>query len=417
MSTLEQQIFALTKTPDKLLQYCLGQLEKNKHDLAFQDSLSYLTQNELTVLLQKAFEILNQPKKSFFSLKFKENKIPEPIETLVCHISYQYPTLLHPYVKDIWRFKINQSTYNAYKAWRGLNETDIDYFKDLFIHSNDKNERYELYRTLIETCHLDTLQWLYDHCQNNLGYIDSHSLDIKTYTNYHFEEVGFVMENEWVQLMEQIPVYHLVFPANHIMTFDDKNPFLTQHPTYFGDDNDLICEFGGILQYDENNPLCKIIEFNPIPHEFNIKNLPKLTLACHLAECGYENLFYQHNEQGMPTRIGVPDDEIDCMDKADSVFLPCQVKLHKSDERWHLQDWAVANARQNLNRIGGLPSWIQSADIPICPITGQKMRFLMQLDSNIKSIGGSEVYFGSGGICYVFWCDDSRVSAFLMQCT
>lgn len=414
--TIEQQIFALTKKTDELLKYCLGRLEQDRCDMTFQDSLSYLTQDEIKVLLQKAFEILNKPKKALFSLNFKENKIPEPIEDLICHISYQYPKLLHPYIKDIWQFKINQNAYYANKAWRGLSETDITYFKDLFIHSTDKDERYELYRALIETCHIPTLQWLYEYCQNNVGYIDSYSQDIITYTNYHLEEVGFTIEHGEVKSMPKIPIYHLIFPKNHIITFDNQNPFLTQHPTYFGNDNDLTFEFGGILQDDDKNPLCKIIEFNPIPHEFNIKSLSKLTLACHLAECGYDHLFYQHDEQGMPTRIYASDDEAEYMDKEECIFSPCQVKLHKSDERWYLQDWAGSNSRQNLNRIGGVPSWIQSADIPICPITGQKMRFLMQLDSNIKSMEGNEVCFGYG-LCYVFWCDESRVSAFLMQCT
>ena len=78
----------------------------------------------------------------------------------------------------------------------------------------------------------------------------------------------------------------------------------------------------------------------------------------------------------------------------------------------------MSNNRQNLARIGGEPSWILSAQVPTCPIYGEKMGFLMQLDIELPSCEqGGEVMFGSGGILYAFWCERTRVSAFFMQCT
>ncbi|WP_302685230.1 hypothetical protein [Acinetobacter bereziniae] len=41
----------------------------------------------------------------------------------------------------------------------------------------------------------------------------------------------------------------------------------------------------------------------------------------------------------------------------------------------------------------------------------------MQLDTDLPDMENGEVYFGSGGICYVFWCDQSQVSGYLVQCT
>ncbi|WP_304344886.1 hypothetical protein [Campylobacter showae] len=55
--------------------------------------------------------------------------------------------------------------------------------------------------------------------------------------------------------------------------------------------------------------------------------------------------------------------------------------------------------------------------MPTCPICGEKMGFLIQLDSELPSCEDGELLFGSGGILYVFWCESSRVSAFFMQCT
>ena len=36
----------------------------------------------------------------------------------------------------------------------------------------------------------------------------------------------------------------------------------------------------------------------------------------------------------------------------------------------------------------------------------------MQLDSELPSGEDGELFFGGGGILYVFWCERSRVSAF-----
>ncbi|MGL4585378.1 MAG: hypothetical protein ACRCVU_20675, partial [Flavobacterium sp.] len=67
--------------------------------------------------------------------------------------------------------------------------------------------------------------------------------------------------------------------------------------------------------------------------------------------------------------------------------------------------------------IGGEPTWIQDADLLTCPISGEKMQFIMQLDSEVPDVEGGEVYYGSGGLCYVFYCEKSRVSGYVMQCT
>ena len=123
---------------------------------------------------------------------------------------------------------------------------------------------------------------------------------------------------------------------------------------------------------------------------------------------GYEGeiVFYEHDAQGMPRRIG---NRTQVEYVQDEPIKECEVVLAPTPARWTAQDWGMSNNRQNLARIGGEPS---------CPICGEKMEFLMQLDSELPSCEQSgEVYFGSGGILYVFWCERTRVSGFFMQCT
>jgi hypothetical protein len=39
------------------------------------------------------------------------------------------------------------------------------------------------------------------------------------------------------------------------------------------------------------------------------------------------------------------------------------------------------------------------------------------LDSDLPTEDGREWHWGSGGICYVFWCNACRISATTWQCT
>lgn len=53
------------------------------------------------------------------------------------------------------------------------------------------------------------------------------------------------------------------------------------------------------------------------------------------------------------------------------------------------------------HQLGGMPTWIQGEDVPICPHCGQVMSFYGQLDS----IGDRHV-IGDCGMIYVFFCFD-----------
>ena len=92
------------------------------------------------------------------------------------------------------------------------------------------------------------------------------------------------------------------------------------------------------------------------------------------------------------------------------------VRLRRTPDRWSLQDWALSNGRQNLNRVGGEPTWIQGPDHPSCPECSTTMSFVMQLDS-LDVDGGPWWLWGNGGILYVFWCTECSISATLWQCT
>ncbi|KAG1252654.1 hypothetical protein G6F68_011690 [Rhizopus microsporus] len=83
--------------------------------------------------------------------------------------------------------------------------------------------------------------------------------------------------------------------------------------------------------------------------------------------------------------------------------MPADVGLALLDSaRWQQQDWGQSNHRQNLSRVGGAPSWVQSAWYPACIDCGQDMPFVMQLDSTLPTTGESTLLWGSGGMLYTF---------------
>ena len=213
-------------------------------------------------------------------------------------------------------------------------------------------------------------------------------------------------------------VYHIIFPHGYFGA--PYAPHLAKHhPTWRLDGGEAGYKLGGVLgepDGDAQNPLFHLITLDPLPRDLPVRSLPRLILAAHVREINEgEIVFYEHDAQGMPRRIG---ERTQVEYVQDEPIKECEVALAPTPARWAAQDWGMSNSRQNLARIGGEPSWIQGASVPRCPICGEKMEFLMQLDSELPSCEqGGEVYFGSGGILYVFWCERTRVSAFFMQCT
>lgn len=213
-------------------------------------------------------------------------------------------------------------------------------------------------------------------------------------------------------------VYHIIFPSGYFGA--PYAPHLAKHhPTWRFEDGEVGYKLGGVLgepDGDAQNPLFHLITLDPLPRDLPVRSLPRLILAAHVREINEgEIVFYEHDAQGMPRRIG---ERTQVEYAFDEPIKECEVVLAPTPARWAAQDWGMSNSRQNLARIGGEPSWIQGALVPTCPICGEKMEFLMQLDSELPSCEqGGEVYFGSGGILYVFWCERTRVSGFFMQCT
>lgn len=159
----------------------------------------------------------------------------------------------------------------------------------------------------------------------------------------------------------------------------------------------------------------------PDPRRAGITSDTPLVFGVCLSCLGWEGnpaMYYRHDAAGTPqAHPSQQNADPVTPEFPASPLLEAEVELFEAPARWTWQDWGESNGRQNLSRIGGAPSWVQSAWYPPCPDCGDCMDFVMQLDSNLPQEDGGEWLWGSGGCNYTFWCAHCRVSAHFWQCT
>jgi hypothetical protein len=71
--------------------------------------------------------------------------------------------------------------------------------------------------------------------------------------------------------------------------------------------------------------------------------------------------------------------------------------------RWQWQ--TVSHILENINRLGGHPTWVQYPEYRPCPMCHRTMSFFLQLKLDELGLG------------YVLWCDQCKVSCLLTQQT
>ncbi len=365
-------------------------------------------------------------------------------EEVIVMASLEFAPFLHQYLCELFKLQPNESTYYAEYPWRGLSYESSQIWREkLADPQTSEDERQKIFSCLLQTresrnvkfaCEFALAEDFFDRPCDLLEYI-GYWLEAAGFT---FERVKFDVDEPCVDKSQKAPndeicfggekfrlkrycsqrVYHIIFPHGYFGA--PYAPHLAKHhPTWRFESGEAGYKLGGVLDEpggDAQNPLFHLITLDPLPRDLPVRSLPRLILAAHVREINEgEIVFYEHDAQGMPRRIGGRT-QVEYVQ--DEPIKECEVVLAPTPARWAAQDWGMSNSRQNLARIGGEPSWIQGAQVPTCPICGEKMEFLMQLDSELPSCEqGGEVYFGSGGILYVFWCERTRASAFFMQCT
>jgi hypothetical protein len=225
--------------------------------------------------------------------------------------------------------------------------------------------------------------------------------------------------------------FHIRFPEDYF-TFDEPPPKgvkvpplnwnrrSTHHETWnLPERADLACKFGG-----KQKGVCAICG-GGLHHLITLPQIPgrafgtigSLTIATCLSCLGWSEpvLSFEHDAAAAPRATGFTGS------RRAPEFLaqglrPATVHLSATPARWKRQRWEDADG-QNLNRVGGRPTWIQDPEMFKCPRCRKRMTFLLQLDSELPTLDGQRWRWGSGGVLFVFWCGSCRIDSQTWQCT
>lgn len=368
-----------------------------------QDAISYLEPQAFPSLVSESLEILSYD---------PNNRL---VEDFIGHASLQFPTILHPYLTRIFEIT-SKDRYFGNWAWRESGNLHFDFLSSVIADPLQQNSWFKAWCCLLEIRTEKAFQ---------LALNKTATINLRHDPLLMLQEVGYEYQQGTFCQLYPAKISHMLFESGYLENIPEPDWLqLIHHPTWRLPRIGEKFQFGGLSQGNCNicgGTLHHIITFSPVPSEIGISGLERLELATCLSCLGWEKdafiLWYKHEADGSPKAIGYNGPQIEPQFPTEGL-KPTVVQLALTPNRWYWQDWgASTNSRQNLHRVGGFPTWVQSAQYPKCPLCNNIMSFIMQLDSDLPTVDNGEWLWGSGGICYIFWCDSCKVSGFLWQCT
>jgi CheY-like chemotaxis protein len=386
-----------------------------KGSIDFEALLALMPEEEWPALVAEAVTIL------------KANPADEAAASLINAASFQSLQAVHPFLTELFLIDTFFETNIGIYVWREAGDAYLDFLTDYLWGrrtpqyptplqaENELLLRQRAFEALMETRHPEALRQA-SLAAPELGYSAEHLTAWLHQVDYEAEGDGF-------RRLVSSPVRHLQFPAGYI----EKYPHLENWqplPWQSLAPEDYTYRFGGVLEATCGfcaEPLHHLLTLDPIPEGLGITSVSRLALATCLACEGWEEycLFFQHDDARLPIAYNRAETP-----RTPKFFyrplVETQIAIFETPPRWRWQD--RGESKENLHRLGGHPSWVQSAEYPVCPICARTMPFLMQLDSGLKldarqKTEDGTLLWGSGGMAYFFWCDACRISAAMWQCT
>jgi hypothetical protein len=338
-------------------------------------------------------------------------------EDVIHYCSLQSVGSLHPHLDTIFKLAPNSGTYYECWPWRESGQQHFAYLGNVLENDGDSERRFRAWNAMLETREPEVLQF---------AMAKAHRASPSGRREAYLLLVGFEFAETGLRKLYTDSVYHVFFPSDYLPAeraplVKWRNVIRQHHPTWKLVDNCAPkMRFGGQSQGRCaccGGELHHFITLEPIPATLKITGLEQLELATCLSCLGWEQqrLFYTHDQNGQLQQAGFDGARIEPQFPA-VAFKPTEVQIVQISPRWQWQNDAASNGRENLNRVGGDPCWIQDSEYPTCPECGKRMVFLLQITSDLPTIDGGEWMWGDSGICYSFWCDECKVSGYLWQC-
>lgn len=338
--------------------------------------------------------------------------------SVIEYASLQCPSALHPHLDRIFVIRPNARCYYERYPWRDSGDQHLGFLRSVIqATTSTDDERTRAWTDLCETRHAEAIEYALS-CADDDSPAD---WSPEEWVQAHLHLVGFHRENQSLRRLCPASLFHLQFPEAFFEP-ESRPPWLARiHPTWKLPVSVRHIPFGG--SGEGQCSLCagtlhRLLVLEPIPPGLGVTGRTRLELATCLSCLGWERqpLFYRHDPSGSPSSIGYDGPRISPQFPV-GPLREAVVGLAETPRRWFWQAWGCSNSRENLNRIGGEPCWVQDAEYPRCPTCNSVMTFLFELDSNLPTTDGGEWLWGSGGIVYGFWCDPCGVSGFHWQCT
>lgn len=353
---------------------------------------SYLTREGFGDAVHHAFDALSRNAKN------------EAAQSVIAYASLQAPRILAPYLGLCWQLAPNRGSYYQHWPWRGADDTEVARLRAL------TSTEPEAWECLLEAGRREDVR----------AAVNALCAPRALSESAWFHEVGLDATDDELRPLHSDSPLHLVFPIGYLPERERPHGGGGRpHPTWSTRTNVVAdTAFGGQLASSCAHcaePLHRLLD---IPVGALPAARSALTLATCLSCVGWADhvLYLAHDAAGAPVALGGAGSP----SKPEFPMHPLRatrVELVRADERWRRQDWALSNSRENLHRVGGAPTWIQGAEYPDCFNCRKPMPFVAQLDSELPTLDGEELMWGSGGICYAFFCAECRISATLWQCT
>lgn len=403
-----------TSYPEALSDLAIAVMRRFPKGGTFLDgALSYLPQEDWPALVEHALDNLD-------ALDESVDRSFNAVGSVVAYASLQSPSALHPHLSRIFLGRPNERCYYEKFPWRESGDLHFDFLRGVIESTASTDDaRTRAWTDMCETRHGKVIEYAMS-CANLPGLAPS-GWPQEQWITASLHLAGFHHDGHSLQRTCPDALYHLQFSESYFEP-QSRPPWLARiHPTWKLSASTQAVPFGGIST--NRCSLCgetlhRLLVLDPIPAGLGITRLTRLEFATCLSCLGWERqpLFYRHDQHGCPSNVGYDGPTVKPQFPV-GPLKETEIWLAETPRRWYWQDWALSNSRENLNRIGGEPCWIQDAEYPCCPSCQKLMPYLMQLDSDLPMDEEREWLWGSGGIGYGFWCDQCKVSGFYWQCT